>query len=66
MTAVGWALVVIGMTEPVMGYLLVGPRIRDERQRNMVTMSMATSGVLMIGLGIAFLTGLFEGSAPPA
>ena len=60
MHMVGWLLIIVGMMEPVLGYFLVGPRIPDPRQRNMITMSMASSGVLMIGLGIAFLLGLFE------
>ncbi len=67
MSVVGWALIAVGLLEPVIGYLLVAPRLPEgSQQRTIIVVGMATSGVLMILLGIAFLLGVLGASGPPA
>lgn len=56
---VGIVLIGAGIMDPVIGFLVIGPRIPDPGKRQMVTMALVTSGLMMIGLGIAFLTGAF-------
>jgi hypothetical protein len=66
MELIGWLLIAAGLLEPVVGVLLVGPRIPDERRRLMLHVALITSGMLMVGLGVAFLLGLFEGAVAGA
>lgn len=57
---VGIVLIGIGIMDPVFGFLVVGPRISDPGKRRTVTMALVASGLTMIGMGVAFISGAFS------
>ena len=58
---VGMVLVALGLMDPLLGVLLIGPRIEDRSKRSIVVGSLVLSGLLMMGLGVMFLMGVFGG-----
>ncbi len=56
---IGIVFVGAGILDPVLGILVVGPRVEDERARKIVIGGLLASGATMIALGVCFLAGLF-------
>ncbi len=53
---VGLVLVVTGLLDLIMAFVVVGPRLPEERRR-VVQISLVVGAVALLGLGIGFLTG---------
>ncbi len=57
-TIIGIALICAGVADVAVGTFVVAPRAQDPAQRRMLTLAFMMSGVLMVGLGGAFLMGM--------
>lgn len=57
---IGVVLVVLGVLDPLLGVLLVAPRLPRPETRRTVILALVASGLIMMGLGTAFLGGLFS------
>lgn len=55
---IGLALTAAGAVDFLAAYTLVGPRIKDERQRSLVTRALTASSLALCGLGLALFYGL--------
>lgn len=55
---IGAVLVGFGILDPLVGVLLVAPRIPDEAKRRVVTLALVASGAVTLVLGVLFLTGV--------
>jgi energy-converting hydrogenase Eha subunit E len=54
---VGAILVVVGAIDTAIGHLFVAPRVPDEAKRNLIKVAFSASGVVLVGLGLAFYLG---------
>ena len=59
---VGAVLVLTGVLDLIMAFLVVGPRLPEERRR-VVQMAMVVGSVVLLALGIVFLSGLVGGGS---
>ncbi len=55
---VGLVLIGLGLLDPVLGALVVAPRVPERSRRMAVVIAFVLSGVVMVTLGVAFLTRL--------
>ncbi len=55
---VGIVFVTVGILDPLVGIFIVGPRIADERRRQVVVFALVGSGATLVTLGALFLTGV--------
>ena len=55
---VGTVLILVGIADPLVALLVLGPRIADPRRRRIVVASLFASGALALGLAAAFLAGV--------
>lgn len=56
---VGLVLILVGISDPLVGLFIVGPRVPEE-SRKAVIISMVVGGIALISIGFAFLAGLFS------
>lgn len=56
---VGLVLIVAGLADCAIALTFVAPRIRDTRQREMISMAFVSGGALMVLLGVAIWAGVF-------
>jgi UPF0716 family protein affecting phage T7 exclusion len=56
----GIMLIAVGVLDPLVGLLVVAPRFPDVARRRMVAAAFLASAVVLIGLGAAFLGGVFK------
>ena len=54
----GVALLAVGATDFALAFLVIGPRIRDPRQRRILQATLAAGGVLMVAVGLLALAGV--------
>lgn len=59
--AIGAILVGFGILDPLVGLLVVAPRIPDEAKRRVVTLALVASGAVTLVLGVLFLIGVLGG-----
>ena len=56
---VGIVLLFTGLLDVILAFVVVGPRLPEERRR-FVQMALVVGAVVMIALGTAFLSGAFR------
>ena len=56
----GIMLITVGVLDPLVGLLVVAPRIPDAPRRRIVVAAFLASAVFLIGLGSAFLAGIIR------
>jgi hypothetical protein len=54
----GIMLIAVGVLDPLVGLLVVAPRVPDLARRRIVVAAFLASALVLIGLGAAFLAGL--------
>jgi hypothetical protein len=55
---VGIVLIAVGILDPLLGVLLVGPRIPDPTRRKIVVGSLVGSGAILVVIGALVLGGV--------
>jgi hypothetical protein len=56
----GLMLIAVGVLDPLVGLLVVAPRVPDAARRRIVVVAFLSSAVVLIGLGVAFLAGVVD------
>jgi len=62
----GIVLVLMGCLDLVVGFALVGPRMPNPRARHILQLAMVIGALTLVGLGVAFLTGILGTQPAPA
>lgn len=57
---VGLVLITLGVLDPLLAILVIGPRVPDPERRKWLTVVLSLSGVVLMALGVLILAGVIK------